>query len=328
MILGDYVNQEETLQEEYKEFCFKLKLQDYFSLAYMYSIIRSGSFLYDFNFVVLKNIYTYLDVYIPRYLCSFHNTTSTTRARLTIGIDDFQEITGIPFDGDLTTHEIALQTYVHDLLDSKVTSRCCVSVRLNVKSCVVEPCILDCTTVTKLAEDKRKQEVYQDEYKRYSIRKKKWIENVFLYKSKLETFLNSPKKRQEFIRYLSNQGVVIDLPKRVHIDHESIHTHRSNPNHYIFWLIRFKDERSAAILRQKPVPPQNPRFSRAVLKTLTRLSELRGAFASNDVAYYVIQIEFTFVKNCVNKLRYLHDDCWRCAKRQYYADGPQCMLEP
>lgn len=328
MILGDYVTQEETLQEEYKEFCFKLKLHEHYSLAHMYSIVRSGSFLYNFNLVVLKNIYMYLDVYIPRYLCSFHNTTSTTKARLTIGIDDFQEITGIPFDGDLTNYETGLQAHVHDLLDSKVTSRCCVSIQLSVKPCAVEPCLLDRTAVTKLVENKRKQDTYHDEYKRYSVRKKKWIEKIFLYKSKLQSFLNSPKMRREFMRYLSKHGVMIDLPKQVHIDHESIHAHRSNPNHYIFWLIRFKDERSAAILRQKPVPPQNPRFSRAVVKTLTRLSELRGVFAANGVSYYVIQIEFAFASHCGHKLRFLRDNCWRCAKRQYYSDGPQCVLEP
>jgi hypothetical protein len=336
IVLGDFLSQNEDLHIEYKEFCFKLKLYRYYKINELYDIIQSGRFLYDFNQIILSNLYKYFDFYIPRYMCSFHNTQSESSEHvLMLGINDFNEVTGIPFDGDLTEYTSYFQRYVNMLVATQVSSTCCVDILLEIEQCKIDKSILDESTIrSKLNKHETAYLNYNKEYSNYSSSKKKWIDKVFIYKSRLESFLNNPSMKEEFIQYLEEKGVkhrFEEVLRRevIRITNDEIQAHRYDEYHYIYWLIIFKDERSTEILNQKPIPPKECKFFNLVVCLITKLSELRSIFATTGISYYICRIKFQKKKRFCPKLVKYNDDKigkWRYMKRQYFSNnGPQCI---
>ena len=334
--LGDFLSQNETLHREYKEFCFKLKLYKFYKITELYDIIQSGKFLYDFNQIILSNIYRYFDFYIPRYLCSFHNTPSeSSEYVLIIGINDYNEVTGIPYDGDLTKFTSFFQRYVNMLALTQVSSTCCVEISVEVEKCLIEKTILETSSIrSKLKRYEASYLNYKKEYSEYCVRKKIWIDKIFTYKSKLESFLNNPLMKAEFADYLEEHGVKSRFEEvlscdDIRITNEEIQENRFDKNHFIYWLIIFKDVRSKKILNEKPIPPVQSKFLNLVFCLITKLSELRSIFANTGITYYVCRVTFKRSKGmCSKELQYNDSQMgqWRCMKRQYFSTtGPQCI---
>ena len=72
--LGDfYCN--ENLEQEHKEFTFN-KIRNNFSNEIIFTFYRSLKWTEDIDKLVIKNIKTYLSVYLPKYLTSFNNSNS------------------------------------------------------------------------------------------------------------------------------------------------------------------------------------------------------------------------------------------------------------
>ena len=98
MFLGYHNNQNETIDTEYKEFCIKNNIFNFYSSDEIEKIIYTG--IIDnhttFNELIISNLQLYFDLYIPKYASSFCNT-DVKNGSLHIGINDFGEITGIPF---------------------------------------------------------------------------------------------------------------------------------------------------------------------------------------------------------------------------------------
>jgi len=335
-MLGDFLNQNESLHREYKEFCFKIKLYKFYKITELYDIIRTGRFLYDFNQIILSNMYKYFDFYIPRYMCSFHNTHSESSEHvLMIGINDYNEVTGIPYDGDLTEHASYFQRYVNMLVATQVSSTCCVDVRVTIEKCVIHESILEKSAIrSKLKRYETAYLNYNKEYSEFCLRKKEWVDKIFTYKSRLEYFLNNPKMKTEFMEYLQEKGVKHNFEyilsrDTIRITNDEIQQNRFDKSHYIYWLIIFKDDRSTEILNKKPVAPPQSKFLNLVFCLITKLSELRSIFADNGISYYICSIEFSKRKPfCPKNLKYNDNRVgqWRCMKRQYFSThGPQCI---
>lgn len=334
--LGDFLNQNESLHREYKEFCFKIKLYKFYTITELYDIIQSGKFLYDFNQIILSNIYKYFDFYIPRYLCSFHNTPSESSEHvLMIGINDYNEVTGIPFDGDLTKYTSFFQRYVNMLASTQVSSTCCVDICVQIEKCFIEETILESSSIrTKLKRYENAYLNYNKEYSDYCMKKKVWIDKIFTYKSKLESFLNNPQMKTEFVNYLEEQKVKSKFEKvlrcdDIRITNDEIQKNRFDKNHFIYWLIIFKDVRSKEILKDKPIAPVQSKFLNLVFCLITKLSDLRSIFSKTGISYYVCRVAFKKNKAmCSKELQYNDNQIgqWRCMKRQYFSTvGPQCI---
>lgn len=88
----------ETKDSEYKVFNFnplKISIED--SIKYL------SSGIFYFNDSVDETLSNYIQIYLPKYLCSFFNPTSyLTKAHLYFGINDDGRVIGIPYSGKIT----------------------------------------------------------------------------------------------------------------------------------------------------------------------------------------------------------------------------------
>jgi hypothetical protein len=71
-ILGDYIGFKESLEDEFKEFMFKITPEFYFSNHQVQTYVKTG--VLDekiFNDFVLENLEQYLQIYLPKYISAF-----------------------------------------------------------------------------------------------------------------------------------------------------------------------------------------------------------------------------------------------------------------
>ena len=100
MLLGEQLNSNESMEIEYKEFCFKRNIYNYFSKKQIKHILLTGKLDESFNSKIYDNIRVYFNTYIPKYASAFYNS-NIQNGVLKIGINDYGEVTGIPYIGNL-----------------------------------------------------------------------------------------------------------------------------------------------------------------------------------------------------------------------------------
>jgi hypothetical protein len=331
-ILGDFVSEDEQLDIEYKEYCFKVNVYKFYSKIELSGMIKSGKFDVDFNNIIVANIYKYFDIYIPRYSCSFHNTKTTNKHVLYFGINDYKEITGIPFNGDLCEYSSFFTRYVNMIIATKLDKKCCLNIDLCVEKCVLDEDILTDDIFDRILEFEEEKQKYFKEYSKFVEDKRKWIKKIFKYKSKLDTFLEDGTMINEFEKYLKTQGVYDifkeEIKQTIHVDLLRIRAKRHNINDIIYWLIKFKDEYAEKIMRVKPKEPKMPKCMNLEFCLITRLSDLRKRFVSSgEISYYVIKLTYSQSSSCLSKIKFrdVRNGQWRSMKRDYIPIGPRCI---
>lgn len=173
MFLGDILDICEDVNIEYKEFCFKMNIFEYFAKSTLRTIINTGKFSNNFNDILLKNILTYFRIYIPRYASAFHNTKSHGTYHFYIGINDTNEVTGIPFDGNLTKYKYFFQTYIQNVISNNISCVCCLNIDIKIKKLDTDSDIFDDEYLTELLQKYDAQDQkYNKDYNDY-IQKKK-----------------------------------------------------------------------------------------------------------------------------------------------------------
>jgi hypothetical protein len=331
-ILGDFVDEDEKLDIEYKEYCFKINVFKYYSRQELSILIRNGKFDTEFNNLILKNLYKYFDIYIPRYSCSFHNTNIFNKHTLYFGINDFKEITGIPFNGDLCEYTSFFQRYINMLVKTKLDKQCCMEIELDIVKCVIDEDILSNDIYDLISEFEEEKHKYTRDYASYVEDKKKWVKRIFQYKSKLNTFLTEPAMVNEFSIYLKRHNVFKKFEKElntgINITTTRIQSKRNDADDVMYWLICFKDEYAEKIMSKKPKEPKMPKCMNLEFCLITRLSGLRKLFVSNgDISYYVFKITYRQTKQCPRKIKFIdaRNGQWRTMKRDYIPIGPRCI---
>jgi len=107
----DYIGMEQ-IDCEYKIFNFnplKLSIED------GNKYLSSG--LFCFNDSVDETLYNYIQIYLPKYLCSFFNPISMLKqAELYFGVNDDGKVIGIPYNG------IIQENFINHLIDKVFTS--------------------------------------------------------------------------------------------------------------------------------------------------------------------------------------------------------------
>jgi len=105
MILGSRFPTLENAETEFKEFCFSRILPNYkLEEKQIIELIKSSKWPDIFQNMSENNIIRYIKDYFPKYYSSWCNSNMT--GCLYLGIDDFGEYTGIPFNGELTKQYI------------------------------------------------------------------------------------------------------------------------------------------------------------------------------------------------------------------------------
>lgn len=324
MILGSFIDKEEDECTEYKEFCLKINVYSFYSLNEVTSIIRRNIFPSSFNEFILHNLRKYIEIYVPKYGCAFHNISKSGILR--IGINDYKEITGIPFIGYLKQFNSDLQSYINEQIKKNVDNKCCLNIISEIHECDKDNDILDDINLKKILKKHDNEKIkYENAYKKYTNDKKKWISQIMKYKAKLQYMLDDPKQKKEFINFLKNENLYHKFPE-IHtnyiIDVDKIKDYKKDNTHMIYWLIKYKDDEVDKLCKNKPQAPKIPRSLNMEFCLITQMSELRKRWCQNGMRYYVIDIHFN--NFCEKKLKCFSK---RKQKWRYLIRNQSCISE-
>lgn len=333
-ILGDIMDNHETINVEYKEFCFKTNLFEIYSKKELKEFITSCVLLKNFNELVLENIKKYIYVYVPRYVSSFHNSNYDDTYKLYIGINDHSEITGVPFKGNLLMYNAYFQHYIDTLIKEKVNDICCMSIKYETFKNKIDPDILSDDYLESVLSKYNKIETkYKAEYNQYIIDKKIWIDKMYFFKGKLQDVINNDTIKLEFIQFLEEKNLLKSFPE-VYKNHHEIHSEnvkfvKNDTTQLVYWLIQFKDKKLKDLIRLKPTEPIIPKIMNIEYCLLTQMSTLRKRLTNIKVNYFTILITFTCNKNCEKKVSYIDPRTKQSRTLTRYMcchkKTPQCM---
>jgi hypothetical protein len=333
-ILGDQIEfKKESLSIEFKEFCLKCDnslLYQYFDINYITQTgLLTSNDVYYFNQCILQNIKMYILRYIPRYASAFLNS-SIKHSQLYFGIDDFGEITGIPFFGDKDT----ITRFINTIDFSELINQ-----TINVKIEVIQLNI-DSNYLIDNSHDILQDFYYREKKQKYLLQKykidrMKWADDMNSFTCKLPTLIN--RKKTEFDIYLNTHAP--------HIKNYLIHQHemsniyhlKINPDHYLYWLMQFKDENIKKLRENKPMRPNTPKIIRGPDYLFSQLTGMRCKLLNKNknLNYYMIKIsypnsfDYNINYNVNSKPIYYYDikkKSWLTKKRIFQESiGPSCL---
>jgi hypothetical protein len=336
MILGEYLIEDEEKNNEYKEFCFKFNVYEYLSKKEVRHIINTGILDNSFNDLIMLNIKMYISIYIPRYVCSFHNTKYSQNNILSIGVNDSKEITGIPYLGNLINESDHIHSLMVNELSKNVSNLCCNKFEININKCTIDTDIIESSYLNNMISNfNNSKHIYQAEYKKYVSYKKKWIKEIYYYKGKVENLINDKEMLHMFKQYMKNISKyetfrdIFENPEKINFD--NIKDDKFDSESILFWLIQFKEKKAKKILQRKPIEPKMPKILSMEYCLITKLSSLREKFINSNkrLNYFTIDIKITNDISCRNNICFtdLRTGNWRKMMRFNKSDGggPQCI---
>ena len=339
--LGEKLPEKETLRNEFKEFCLKNSVYNYYTHQELEQIVITGKLFTNFNTIIHDNIKHYFLCYIPRYASAFSYCDDIKEGILTIGINDYGEVTGIPYIGDFD--ETTLQSYLENtykLIRAENNSRKWKQeylkhikyevIPIDIKSPSIHLCDMSMDIYTTM---KNQQDTYDEQYKNYLTLRDKWIKTFMEYACSINEMLD--KRRDEVIEFVKKNAprpdpIVAFLNKRLPIEYDDLTERRDNVDDYIYWIFQFKDIVIDKYLLEKPKPPIYPRMCNAPYALVTHLSDMRLKFIRNNKAlkYYMIRIHFSGNIPKSRPLEYYHPirPTWQSRNRIWSPYiGPCCI---
>lgn len=351
MILGEVLDLKESLTVEFKEFCLKRSLYDFYTRQEIDAIVMSGVIddkcTIHFNEVMYDGIQRYIQYYLPKYASGFSNckTNNDSDSTLYVGINDFSEVTGIPIIGDIDVERI--QSYVDHVLTSFLrTSDGQVDtfkhIKLHVEKLDIDMMLLTDARADMIQKLNADEQQYVTEYTQYLRDRDDWLKKLGTYTCKLTLMLKN--KNDEIVAYIKTK-INTDIDSRtlnaaiqhtrqatnthLHLDYDTIMLHKDNPTHFIYWLLRFKDDTISMVLLNRPKQPTIPRTLNAMFYLLTQLTDMRYIFLQNNtkISYYVLKIiyEYDMPKNLGIEYKHPYKDKWEARKRIMHPVRGPCL---
>lgn len=315
-LIGDILDHNESMNIEYKEFCFKENISHYFTKQQISDLCRKSVIPRKFNQIVLFNLCRYIDVYIPKYMCCFHNSLEQQDMSFIIGVNDSCEITGIPFyNENLVEYKDFLENHIKKALKKNIGKENCCQINLNldIVKCNSDTTILldDDLLRTQLKQFDNNQNWLQIKQRKYNKRRKQWIKSILKYKGKLQMVYEDVELKKEFEEYLKEKNrldqfkEVLNDPNTV-IDIDTLQAEKKNINSFLYWLIQFKDLKVDELMLVKPISPTYPKLSNIEFSSVSHLSELRKGLIENNkkLNYYIFKVSFTRFNVCGSILKY------------------------
>lgn len=310
---------EESLEVEFKEFCLNnINVQNEQINEYITGKINNKI---QFNQDIYKNIKYYFYKYIPKYTSAFIN--ANINGELIIGVNDYGEITGVPFFGSKNE----LEKYIKQINIEKFIKGEGFNIEINIKKLKID------TNYITNESDKLLKEYYKNIkekdciIKKYKIDRLKWVSDMDEYTCKLSLLLEN--KKNNFEKYLkihapTQLGYIVKECEMRHISHLKI-----DESHYIYWLMKFKDENLTIIKSMKPEIPQMPRITNGPKYLYKHLTNLRYKFINKnkDLNYFIINVKITRATIGIQThvLYYdLYKKMWFEKIRKLHKDGPKC----
>jgi len=342
MILGHYIGFDESIQDEFKEFSIKLDPYAFCMEEDIKTAILTGKLFDSFNDLILQNINHYLKFYVPKYISAFGNMKSeTTTASLYIGINDFGEITGIPFRGKLELDYIGdMKDSLKIFLNTKNLDSILSRIKLEVIQLSTGNEILD-DNIDQIIKDYHvKYAIYKVAYSKYVSEYRIWIEQIDTYNIKIITYIVDPMYRAklaDYIRKKTNNSEYLKFADQLLTDyvfdvipnHEIIDK-KIDPLNIYHWATNFKDDTLDEIKLRRPVRP--PAFVNELEKIYENqfsiLTNLRKRFIINnsDLNYYLIKIIIPTNNEHEISFSNLGSNTRWYTRTRYLVDGIPCCI--
>lgn len=294
-ILGNYVNFEEDLQNEFKEFYLKLDISSFLTFEEIKHMVTSGEVCRGFNEIIFCNLKQYINVYLPKYISAFTNTEEISEGHFYIGINDFGEITGVPFLGELDVDVVrSFLTYTKPFLSSSkgdsTIDFILDSIKIEIIKVESNILLLEDECKNELDEYIYKRNEFKRVYKEYVLKHTAWVEEMLSYASKLVEYVTDPKLRNDIANYILNSDSykqveahgcmtvylidgstltaycstsdldkIADLLKTSEVietyDSVKLAEIKQNPKHVLYWVMIYKDYMTNILRQRRPIKP-------------------------------------------------------------------------
>lgn len=342
--LGNHIGFRESLEEELKEFILKLDPHMYFEEPEIKTIIETG-IIEDrcrFNSMIVDNISHYFKYYFPKYLSCFGNS-KLSHANLYIGSNDFGEVTGIPFFGNLTSENIktfleVIYPFVSIDKTDKDISELISKMDFEVIKISRDTDFIDDNIDLVLKDHHEKKKKYENEYFENLQLRRIWKEKMDKYTTRIYDYANKPEFRKEVIEFIKKSGEadvyykVIELLKskeEIPIgDGIEIGIRKMNKNDVVHWVTEYKDIMVDMHKSQRPIRMGYINYGENFYTTqLALLNNMRYRFLNNnsELNYYLIKIKFP--TDFHSKIYFkTHDmENWIIRTRAIVNDSPGCL---
>ena len=314
MQLGQQLNENESIHTEYKEFCLKLNIFDFYDFDEVQNIVTTGKLNSDINLIIKRNLKSYFFNYIPKYASAFSNCKSNSECSLYIGINDFGEVTGVPYVGDLDKDE--LETYITnsfrhirgEFKEHYINAISFDVIKLDTANAQTLLYDVSGEIIEKMTEEKGNYDVA---YSNYIEEREKWMSNFNKYCCSIQLLMEG--KRDEIVEYVAQHAphktnIIKRLKEHEPIPVDNIEVCKDDEDQPLHWIFKFKDEVLEKILNEKPRPPILPKICNAPYILMTQLSDMRCKFVTEneDLNYYLIRIKFSPKIDNKKHVEYFH----------------------
>ena len=330
-ILGQFVDEPESLTIEYKEFCIKTDIPEDMAQR----IINGNINKKYFNKMIYENLKEYFNIYIPKYASAW-SSTKIENGTLTIGISDEQEITGIPYFGNL--NEIDVNELLSDSIQylrginddnenicNEILEYYTSNIKISIKKLETIPEILEDTIDEFLVDYQKKIDDMNKKKKDIMKKRQAWWNLIAFYTRKLCYLSDSIRYRKEMGNYIRETDPtkieLINLCFNFEVDiivpyNDTFWERKKDNNDIIYWITSYKDYAIQQLLKKKPKIPHIINYNPPYSYVLKQLTLLRKRFIQKNINYFLIEIEFAGNKNENEYLEFSYDKSYWLSKRR------------
>lgn len=265
MFHGQFVGRE-NIFKEYKKISFHhigLPFDDDVARTYI------ETFQWNFNDMIHQSLAKYATIYLPKYACAFldPHTPDDELGTLTIGVEDDGKISGIPYQGVLTSEYLSSITLTNLIIEDEkgVAQPYDLPQIFQVEVIPIEykndkNDKNDIPSVhPQLSIYLQKKKEFDDKIHNHSKRYMKWQQKNDLYSGKLVDLYENPECKKEFLKYL-RRWKKYEMIQRVKNGekieqqrYDKIREFRERGDNLYYWLCLWKDEILENIRKKKPL---------------------------------------------------------------------------
>ena len=252
---GYYGN--ENLTDEFKELCLKISVDLFLTQEEIEEIFEKKIWNEKLLEPIKKTIDIYLSQILKKYISSF--TNSNINGKFIIGIDDYGEITGIPFTNDLSkedientvrktinellilpqndnSHNLLTNSDLHDIYNihnvehfntenKESQNKLFENINIELIKLDIDDILITDEYSELYNQYKSSFMDYNDKMSIYQNERIKWLLNLDKYSTKLSILINSTETRQELIQYINDNlelKKLQSIEKGLNIDNSKI----------------------------------------------------------------------------------------------------------
>lgn len=330
-LLGNYFD-EESKDLEFKEFYLKISPDFLLTSEEISVIINTGQWNSKMNKIININIRNYFRYYVPKYISCYMN--SNINGRLIFGIDDFGEISGIPYIGDINID--LLNSYFRKVVMKYTNGLSNYNdVTIQVKKLNTDINILDDLISDNIKDMNDKIAEFNKINLEYKLKKIKWLKEINKYSTKFYNIMNRKDSRVKLIAFCKKNNAakhIIDLlesDKEIPVELNKIFYKRfRDKNDVVHWAGEFKDYNIEQLQEIKPTRGELPKITNSCL-LLRKISDLRYRFLknNNNINYYIIIVKINGKSNdkVISFRLDSNTNDWLIRSRVVTPMGPGCI---